>query len=49
MRDLVFLLLVVGFFASAAAYVRACGAVVGPEVAETDSADADADAEELPA
>jgi hypothetical protein len=37
MRDLVLLLLVVAFFAAAAAYVRACGAVVGPDIAETDT------------
>lgn len=31
MRDVMFLGLAAGFFAAAAAYVRACGAVVGPE------------------
>jgi hypothetical protein len=29
MRDVVFLLIVIGFFAVAVAYVRACAAVVG--------------------
>lgn len=31
MRDLAFILLVLAFFAVAAAYVRACASVVGPE------------------
>lgn len=31
MRDVMFLGFAAGFFAAAAAYVRACGAVVGPE------------------
>jgi hypothetical protein len=34
MRDVVFLLLAVGFFALAAAYVRGCAAMVGPDVTE---------------
>jgi hypothetical protein len=34
MGDLMFLLLPVGFFALAAAYVRGCAAVVGPDVTE---------------
>jgi hypothetical protein len=31
MRDVTFILTVVAFFAMAAAYVRACASVVGPE------------------
>jgi hypothetical protein len=34
MRDVMFLLLPVGFFVLAAAYVRGCAAVVGPDVAD---------------
>lgn len=51
MRDLMFVLLAVGFFGVAAAYVRACGAVVGPEVAETDVGETDGvdEATDLPA
>lgn len=49
MRDLMFLLLAVGFFALGTLYVRACTAVVGPEQASTADAEAaaavDAEAE----
>jgi hypothetical protein len=34
MRDVIFVLLVVGFFALATAYVRGCAAVVSPDVDE---------------
>lgn len=33
MRDVAFVLLVIAFFSIAAAYVRACASVVGPESA----------------
>lgn len=40
MRDVVFLLVVGGFFALAAGYVRACSAIAGPEPAvETTAAE----------
>lgn len=45
MRDLMFLLLAVGFFALGTLYVRACAAVVGPEQASTADAEAAVDAE----
>lgn len=47
MRDVAFVVLVMAFFAVAAAYVRACAAVVGPEPsAEVDDPSGDG---ELPA
>ena len=36
MRDVLFVLVVIGFFALAVLYVRACAAVVGP-VSESES------------
>ena len=39
MRDVVFLLIVIGFFAVAVAYVRACAAVAGEVVAPDVDAD----------
>lgn len=36
MRDVLFVLVVIGFFSLAALYVRACAAVVGP-VSERDA------------
>jgi hypothetical protein len=38
MRDVVFVLVTVGFFAIAAAYVRACARIIGPEEISTDAA-----------
>ena len=49
MRDVVFLLIVVGFFAFAVAYVRACAAVAGDAVAPDPVADASSDASEAAA
>jgi hypothetical protein len=31
MRDVILVLVMVGFFAVAAAYVRACGLIIGPD------------------
>ena len=39
MRDVVFILVIVGFFAIAAAYVRACGWIIGPEEATRGASD----------
>jgi hypothetical protein len=41
MRDVVFLVIVIGFFAVAVAYVRACAAVVGEAPVTEVAADAD--------
>lgn len=41
MRDVVFLVIVIGFFAVAVAYVRACAAVVGEPSATDIEVDAD--------
>ena len=45
MRDVVFLLMVGGFFALAALYVRACSAVVG-STSQPQATDVDADLED---
>ncbi|MGH9084531.1 MAG: hypothetical protein ACRDYW_03665 [Acidimicrobiales bacterium] len=49
MRDVVFLLIVVGFFAVAAAYVRACAAIAGEAVLPDVDADEPTDAAEAAA
>jgi hypothetical protein len=49
MRDVLILLLPVGFFALASAYVRACGAVVGPEVPRAGEPDDETDETEMTA
>ena len=43
MADLVFLLVIVGFFALMVLLVRACDHVIGPDPVESGSSDADAD------
>ena len=49
MRDVVFLLIVIGFFALAAAYVRACTAVAGAAVVPAIDPDEPTDATEAAA
>ena len=46
MRDVVFLLIVIGFFAAAVAYVRGCVALVG-EAPAVDAGDEAAEAREV--
>ncbi len=36
MRDALFLAVIVGFFATAAAYVRACARIIGPDEMSSD-------------
>jgi hypothetical protein len=36
-KDLIFVLLTVGFFALAALYVRACARILGPEESESEA------------
>jgi hypothetical protein len=49
MRDVVFLLIVIGFFAVAVAYVRACAVIAGEAVAPDADVDVPTDTSEAAA
>ena len=49
MRDVVFLLVTLAFFALAAIYVRACGRIIGPDENITADGILDAEADDVPA
>jgi hypothetical protein len=40
MKDILFVLVTIGFFGLAAAYVRACGRIVGPDEPEATATEA---------
>ena len=48
MRDVVFVLVTLAFFALAAIYVRACGRIIGPDENITADGILDAEADDVP-